>query len=141
MDPLRDLTSLLRWDMFPEMAPMLAQPAMAFSPAFEVKETADSYLFKADVPGVKENELDVTLTGNRLTIAGSRNEEKEEKNETWYSCERQYGAFTRSYMLPEGADTEHIHAALHAGVLTIAIPKKADVQPRKIQVKANQPKG
>lgn len=131
-DPFRDFA---RWDPFTEMAPLLPQTP-GFWPAFEVKETADSYLFKADLPGVKESDLEVTMTGNRLTISGTRNEEKEEQSETYYACERQYGAFNRSYTLPEGIDAEHIHAALQAGVLTVAVPKTPEAQPKKIPVKA-----
>jgi HSP20 family protein len=136
-DPFRMMRDLLRWDPFKEMAPMWTQELPGeFSPAFEVKETDGSYLFKADVPGVKEGDIDVTVTGNRLTISGSRSEEKEEKQETYYSCERKYGSFSRSYTLPEGADFEHVHADLKSGVLTIAVPKKPEIQPKKIAVKS-----
>src|SRR5581483_5983705 len=136
-EPFRVMRDLLRWDPFGEMTPLLkAEPILTFAPDFEVKETKDAYLFKADVPGVKENDIEVTLTGNRLTIAGNRSEEKEEKTETYYSAERKYGTFTRSYTLPEGADLEHLHADLKAGVLTVAVPKLPEVQPKKIAVKS-----
>jgi HSP20 family protein len=108
----------------------------ATKPDFEVKETKDAYLFKADVPGVKEADIEVTVTGNRLTLAGSRAEEKEEKGDTYYSCERKYGSFTRAYTLPEGADLEHPHADLKAGVLTVAVPKLPEVKPKKVEVKS-----
>jgi HSP20 family protein len=136
-DPYRMMRDMLRWDPFQEMAPLFNnEPTYSFSPAFEVKETKEAYLFKADVPGVKEQDIEVTMTGNRLTISGNRNEEKEEKTETYYSCERKYGTFSRSYTLPEGSDFEHIHADLKAGVLTVAVPKLPEVQPKKISVKA-----
>jgi len=137
LDPFRAFRDMLRWDPFKEMAPMWpAEMAGEFSPAFEVKENGTAFIFKADVPGVKESDLDVTITGNRLTISGQRNEEKEEKNDTYYSCERKYGAFSRSYTLPEGADLEHINAEIKSGVLTIAVPKLASVQPKKIAVQS-----
>lgn len=132
-DPFRELAA---WDPFTEMAPLLQRTPASFWPAFEVKETASAYLFKADLPGVKESDLQVVMTGNRLTISGSRHEEKEEESETYYTCERQYGTFNRSYTLPEGVDAEHIHAALTGGVLTVAVPKRPEAQPRKIPVKA-----
>ncbi len=136
-DPFRAMREMLRWDPFKEMAPIWpGELPGEFAPAFEVKENAESYLFKADVPGVKEADIAVTVTGNRLTISGERNEEKEEKTETYYSSERKYGSFSRSYTLPEGADLEHIHADLKAGVLTIAVPKLAEIQPKKIAVKS-----
>ena len=136
-DPFRTMRDLLRWDPFRQMTPSFELDAGdAFAPAFEVKETKDSYLFTADVPGVKDNDLEVTLTGNRLTIGGHRASEKEEKGDTYYSCERKYGAFSRAYTLPDGIDAEHLRAELKAGVLTIAVPKKPESQPKKIAVNA-----
>lgn len=85
---------------------------------------------------MKEGDIEVTVTGNRLTITGHRSEETEEKTETYFSRERKYGSFSRSYTLPEGADLEHVHADLKAGVLTVAVPKLPEVQPRKIAVKS-----
>jgi HSP20 family protein len=136
-DPFRAMRELMRWDPFKEMEPLWGPDLPSeFAPAFEVKENEGSFLFKADVPGVKENDIEITVAGNRLTISGMRNEEKEEKSETYYSCERKYGTFTRSYTLPEGADLEHVHADLKAGVLTVGVPKLPALQPKKITVKA-----
>jgi|CXWL01.1.fsa_nt_gi HSP20 family protein len=140
-DPFRMVRDLFRWDPFKEMAP--AWPTQewqgaAFAPAFEVKETKDTYLFKADVPGLKEADVDVTITGNRLNVSGKREEEKEERGDTYYACERSYGSFSRSFTLPEGADLEHIHADMKAGVLTLAVPKKPTVQAKKIAVSSGE---
>lgn len=139
-DPFRMMRDLMRFDPFRdpfhEMEPFFGNiQQYGFSPDIEVKETNDAYIFKADVPGVKETEINVTLTGNRLNISGERSEEKEEKTETWYSRERKYGSFNRAYTLPEGVDGEHIRAELKSGVLTVAVPKKPEVQPKKIPVK------
>jgi HSP20 family protein len=136
-DPWRTMQSLLSWDPFREMAPFPAfeERPIAFSPAFDVKETKDAYLFKADLPGMQDKDLEVTMTGNRLTVSGKRDEEKEEKTERYYTYERNYGSFSRSFTLPEGADTEHLVASLDAGVLTITVPKRPEVQPKKIAVK------
>ena len=137
-EPFRAMRELLRWDPFKEMTPMWpAELAGEFAPAFEVTENDDAFLFKADVPGVKENDLDLAVTGNRLSVSGSRTEEKEEKNATYYAAERKYGSFTRSYTLPEGVDLEHIHADLKGGVLTVVVPKLPALQPKKITVKAS----
>jgi HSP20 family protein len=135
-DPFRAMREMFRWDPFKEMVPSWSELQSEFAPAFEVKENNESYLFKADVPGVKEGDLEVTVTGNRLSITGQRTEESEEKTETYYSRERKYGSFSRSYTLPEGADLEHVHADLKAGVLTVAVPKLPEVQPKKIAVKS-----
>jgi HSP20 family protein len=134
---------LLRWDPFREMAPSLPSFAVemsAFSPAFEVKETKEGYTFKADVPGVAEKDLEITRTGNRLTVGGKRESEKEEKNETCYTCERTSGSFTRSFTLPDGIDGDLIRADLKDGVLTLLVPKKPEAQPQKIAVKPAEKK-
>jgi HSP20 family protein len=136
-DPFRAARELFRWDPFHEMAPFgFLTEGAPFTPAFEVKETKESYLFKADLPGVKEADLDITRTGNRLTVSGKREAEKEERAETYYAYERSYGSFTRSFTLPEGIDGEHIRADLKDGVLTLVIPKTPEAQPKKISLKS-----
>jgi HSP20 family protein len=136
-DPWRTMRALAGWDPFREIMPFPAFPerAIAFSPAFDVKETKEAYLFKADLPGIKEKDLEVTMTGNRLDVSGKREEEKEEKSDRYYTYERNYGSFTRSFTLPEGADVDKLRAALEQGVLTITVPKKPEVQAKKIAVK------
>jgi HSP20 family protein len=137
-DPMRMMRDMLRWDPFREMLP--AFPAVptfegaTFWPTFEVTENKESYLFKADVPGVKQADLEITTTGNRLQISGKRDAEKETKNETVYTYERQYGSFTRSFTLPDGADLDHAKSELKDGVLTLAIPKKVTAQAKKIEI-------
>lgn len=142
-DPFRTIRSLIAWDPFREMAPILPtlpieERIAAFSPAFEVKETNDSFVFKADVPGVKQEDLDVTVTGDRLCVAGKREAEGEEKGDRFYSHERSYGSFTRAFTLPVGADPEHVHAELKEGVLSLVVPKKPGAQPKKIAIKAGE---
>jgi HSP20 family protein len=135
-DPFRSAREWLRWDPFREMTPFWPTTEVAgFAPAFEVKENKDGYLFKADMPGVKEQDIDITRTGNRLTITGKREAEKEDKGDTYYAYERSYGAFTRAFTLPEGIDDDHIHAELKEGVLTLMVPKKPEAQPKKISLK------
>jgi HSP20 family protein len=112
----------------------LAGPVGAFAPAFEVKETDNAYVFKADLPGVNEKDLEVTLTGDRLTISGKRETEEQKKGETYYVYERNYGAFTRTFTLPDGVDAMHIAADAKDGVLTVMLPKAPEAQPKKIAV-------
>jgi HSP20 family protein len=136
-DPLHTLREMMRWDPFREIAPVLPKDRMLdFDAAFEVKETKEAYLFKADVPGIKENDLVINLTGNRLTVSGKREAEKHQENETYFSYERSYGSFTRSFTLPEGIDGDQISANLKDGVLTISVPKKPEAQPKKVSIKA-----
>jgi HSP20 family protein len=132
---------LFNWDPFREIAPLsFAGEPMVFAPAFEVKETESSYQFTADVPGVKEKDIEVTLTGNRLTVTGKREEEKREEKDTYYTYERCFGSFSRSFTLPEGIDQDHMTAGLKEGVLTIAIAKKPEMKPKKIAVSAEKAK-
>jgi HSP20 family protein len=133
-EPFRMMRDLMGWDPFREMTPYIPQALPSFAPSFEVKETKDGYLFKADLPGVKDSDLEVTMTGSRLAVSGKREAEKEEKTDTYYACERSYGEFTRSFTLPEGIDASSIHADLSQGVLTISVKKTPETQPKKIAV-------
>lgn len=133
-DPFRAMRDLMRWDPFRAMAPMMAE--REWIPAFEVREDKDAFHFKADLPGIKREDLDVSLTGNRLVIAGKREAEKETKEDTFYAYERSYGSFKRIFTLPEGIDAEHVTSELENGVLTLVVPKKAEAQAKKIPVAA-----
>lgn len=110
----------------------------AFAPAFEVRETKDAYVFEADVPGVAEKDLDIQMTGNVLTISGERRHERAENEggERYFAVERSYGKFTRAFSLPDGTDAEHVTADVKNGVLTLRVPKKPEVQPRRIPLGA-----
>jgi len=136
-DPWRTMRAMMGWDPFREMAafPTFEERGVPFNAAFDVKETKDAYLFKADLPGIKDKDLEVTMTGNRLNVSGKREEEKEETSDRYYTYERTYGSFTRSFTLPDGADVDKLRASLDQGVLTIHVPKRAEVQPKKIVVK------
>jgi len=136
-DPFRAMRELFRWDPFREMAPLGAATAgIAFAPDFEVKETKDGYEFKADVPGIKDKDIEVSCSGNLLTITGKREAEQQEKGDTFYVYERSYGSFTRSFTLPSGVDADHIKAELKDGVLNVLAPKKPEAQPKKITVQS-----
>lgn len=87
------------------------------------------------MPGVKESDLELSLTGNRLTISGKREEEKKEQDERWYAYERSYGSFSRTFTLPQGVDSERVGAELKDGVLRVSIPKKPEMKPKKIELK------
>jgi HSP20 family protein len=128
----------VRWDPFRQMAPFLTgeeQPAR-LTPDFEVRETKDGFVFKADVPGIKEKDLEITMTGNRLTISGKREAEKVENTDIFYARECSYGGFTRAFTLPEGTDgNNQIRAELNQGVLTLFLPKRPEQQPRRIEAR------
>jgi HSP20 family protein len=131
-DPFRLMREIVGWDPLQEAA--ARAPYAVYAPAFEVKETADSYVFRADLPGVREEDLEISLTGNRLTIAGKREQEKREGNERFYAHERAFGGFSRSFTLPDGCDADHVTADLKGGVLTLVVTKRPEVQPRRISI-------
>jgi HSP20 family protein len=139
LDPFEIMNELTRWDPFEELGRLTARRAEAFVPAFDVKETKDAYVFKADVPGLRDEDLELAVTGNRLTISGRREEDKRREDERMYAYERSYGTFSRSFVLPDGADDEHIDAELKNGVLTLTVPKKPEVQPRRIPLLGKRP--
>lgn len=107
----------------------------AFAPAFDVKETGDGFVLTADLPGIAESDLDISLHDNVLTVAGRRTAEPRKDNDNFSVCERRFGAFSRSFTLPDTADGEKIEAKLDFGVLTLAIGKKPEAKPRKIALK------
>jgi HSP20 family protein len=129
-DPYTLARELLNWDPF-----FTARPASAFAPAFEVKETKDSFVVKADVPGVDEKDLDIAVHNGVLTVSGSRQAEERKEGESYALYERQYGSFSRNFALPDMADGDRIEANLNNGVLTLTIAKKAEAKPRKIAIK------
>ncbi len=138
-DPFEQMKELMGFDPFEQVGRMVGggERSLSFVPAFEVKETKDAYIFKADLPGVKEDDLDITLTGDRLTISGKRETEKQEESDRFYAYERSYGSFSRSFTLPEGVDVNQCNADLKDGVLHLRLPKLPEVQPKRIQVGTN----
>ena len=102
---------------------------------FEVKEDKEGYTLKADVPGVKESDLTINLTGTRISVSGKREEEKKQESESYIRYERSYGTFTRSFTLPDGIDGDKVQASLKDGVLSIFVPKKPELLPKKVSIK------
>lgn len=139
IDPFKTMREWMRWDPFRAIAPSFAYER-EWLPSFEIRENGDSFLFRADLPGIAQKDLDVSLTGNRLQVSGKREAEKETKEETVYLYERSFGSFTRTFTLPEGIDAAHTRSELKDGVLTIVVPKLPAMKPKKIEVKAAGPK-
>jgi HSP20 family protein len=142
-DPFEQMRELMGFDPLEQIGRMVSGQGQTgvFVPAFEVKETKDAYVFKADLPGVKESDLEITLTGDRLTIGGKREMEQEQDSDRFYAYERSYGSFTRSFTLPEGVDAEHTSAEMKDGVLTLRLPKVPEVQPKRITVGGSDKQG
>ncbi|KAK4482398.1 hypothetical protein RD792_009553 [Penstemon davidsonii] len=131
LDPL----SLDLWDPFHDWT---SNETSQFAAAkIDWKETPEAHVFKADVPGLKKEEVKVEVEeGNVLQISGERRRDKEEKNDTWHRVERSSGKFLRRFRLPENAKLDQIKASMENGVLTVTVPKeevkKPDVKPIQI---------
>lgn len=138
LDPFQTVRDLMRWEPFADFyRPM---QATGLNPQFDVKETNDAVVIKADVPGIAEKDLDIKLANNFLTVSGKRETEKEEKGDTSYRLERTFGSFTRSFALPSIVDVEHCQAELKGGVLTVHIPKTEKATARKIAITSEKTK-
>ncbi|KAL0402838.1 UNVERIFIED_CONTAM: class I heat shock protein [Sesamum radiatum] len=130
-----DPFSLDLWDPFRDSPVSSSNEASQLAAArIDWKETPEAHVFKADVPGLKKEEVKVEVEeGNVLQISGERTREKEEKNDTWHRVERSSGKFLRRFRLPENAKMDEIKASMENGVLTVTVPK---VEVKKPEVKA-----
>ena len=114
---------------------------MGWAPAIEVFDQEDKLVVKAELPGMKEEDIDVSVEGNSLAIRGERKAETEVKEEDYHCCERSYGSFFRSIVLPSHMDTAKIEAAYDNGVLVITIPKAAEAKATKIKISGKKEPG
>ncbi len=107
-------------------------------PAVDIVEKDSAFEVKADLPGLDEKNVEVKLTDGMLTIKGEKHEEKEEKKKDFYLHERQFGAFERSFRVPDTVDADKIEAQFKKGVLTVTLPKKPEARKpeKKIEIKA-----
>ncbi len=117
------------FDDWPEL------PSARLTPMMDVTETEKEYELTAELPGLEEKDVEVTLSEGVLTIRGEKKVDHEEKGKDFRMVERSYGSFTRSLELPAGVDPKTIKASLEKGVLTVSIPKKVAAT-TKIEVKA-----
>lgn len=107
-----------------------------FAPAVDISETAEALEVSVEVPGMKPEEIEVTLTGQILTIKGEKKEEREEKKGDYRLVERSYGSFERSFRLPAEVDQAKLKATHKDGVLKLVLPKTGQAKAKKIEIKA-----
>jgi HSP20 family protein len=105
-------------------------------PAMDLVESGDEFVLRADLPGLSEEDVNIELEDNVLTISGERKSEHEERKEGYYRLERASGSFSRSLTLPEGVDPEKVKASFDRGVLEVRIPKPEQRKPRKVTISA-----
>ncbi|MCG8554334.1 MAG: Hsp20/alpha crystallin family protein [Proteobacteria bacterium] len=135
---------LTRWDPFAELSRLQDQlfrgygsdERPGFVPRVDISEDKNAIRLRAELPGMKAEDVKVHVEQNLLTLSGERTFEKDDKAETFHRIERSYGSFSRSFALPETVDTDRIEASYRHGVLQLTIAKKAQAQPRTVAVKA-----
>jgi len=150
------MANITRWDPFNELSfndrfnQMLNQPFgffRGFGPSLEQSLTAGNVVpavniyedehtinIDAELPGIEEKDIDISMENNVLTISGERKLENEEKKENFHRIERSYGRFTRSFTLPPTVDSDNVNAVFNNGVLKITLNKKEEAKPKQIKI-------
>lgn len=139
MMSLRDAMDRLFEDSFVRPSRVLWPQAGRGELPVDMYQTANDLVIKAAVPGLKPEEVDISITGDTLTIKGEHKEEKEAKEQDYFCRECRYGAFSRSLTIPIPVKTDKAEATFENGVLTITLPKAEEVKPKQIKVKAKTP--
>ena len=111
----------------------------AWAPALDIAERNDAYVVTVEVPGIKPEQLDITLENGALTISGERRFETEIKEEQYHRIERRYGAFRRSITLPDRVKADAVEASFEDGLLQVVVPKAEEAKPKRIGVRAGRP--
>lgn len=106
----------------------------SFTPAIDLSETADAFIVEASVPGLKAEDINVSIEDNVLSISGEVQQKEEHKDRNYHRVERRYGSFKRSIALPNSVQADKIEASLENGVLHLTVPKAEEVKPRRITV-------
>ena len=107
----------------------------AFSPQVDVSETEDEIVVSAELPGLDQEDIDLSLSNGTLLIRGEKREEREEEGESYYCSERAYGAFRRDIPLPSAVDAHQVDAVFSQGVLTVTLPKTEEAKAKTVTVK------
>jgi len=134
-----ELNQVFGWDRFPYTTGLFDQ---SLSPAIDVVESTENCTLSADLPGVNKNEIELTIASNVLTLKGEKKslhfkkDDTQKDNDRIFRDETWHGTFQRSITLPDSIDPEKVTADFSDGVLRVVIGKKAELQPRQIQVEA-----
>ncbi|MBN1843138.1 MAG: Hsp20/alpha crystallin family protein [Deltaproteobacteria bacterium] len=139
-EPFGELGSLRReadrlWNRFLGGRPFPRIFSEEWAPSADISETQDNLVIKADLPGLEAKDVDVSVSGDILTIKGEKKKEEEEKGEHFYHCERYCGSFQRSFRLPVDVQSDKIEATFDKGVLKITLPKAEEAKKKKIEIK------
>ncbi len=144
--------AITRWDPFREMTTLQNRlnsifqdfnrgnaenepvATAAFVPPVDIYEDGQKIVLKLEVPGMKQEDLDIQLENNTLIVRGERKFEKEEKEENFHRIERRYGSFYRAFTIPNTVNPDSVKADYDAGVLSIKLEKRAEAKPKQIKV-------
>jgi len=140
------MTTLVRWEPFRELASLQSEmsrlmnglfegpgrPTQSWVPALDVWETDRELVYAFDLPGIPEEQIEIEVSDETLTVSAQREKVAEESGDRFYRFERRYGTFSRAVGLPQGADESKIAASYRDGVLEIRVPKPEEAKPRKI---------
>ena len=141
--------NLMRWDPYREVSSLQDRLNRAFggrterddemqlaawAPPVDIAEEKDRILITAELPGFKENEIEIQTENGMLTLLGERKFEKETDGKSYHRVERSYGQFVRSFSLPNNVDREKIQATFRDGLLQVELPKREDAKPRTIKI-------
>ncbi len=138
--PFRELSSFRGemdklWDRFFGERPFAKDLSEAWSPSVDISETEDTIFVKAELPGLEAKDVDVSLSGELLTIKGEKKKEKEEKDEHHHYIERYEGTFQRSFRLPVAVHADKVEASFENGVLKVTLPKAEKAKKKAIEIK------
>ena len=133
---LRQAMERLFEDSFVTSSRILSTLGPGVAAPIDMYQTANEVIVKAALPGIKPEEVDITITGDTLTIKGETEAEEKTKREDCFYQERRYGTFSRSVTLPSGLNTDKAEADFDNGILTLTIPKSEEIKPKQLKVKA-----
>lgn len=144
-EPMRELNTLQTemnrlFNTFFDDSGRNGETRRRWAPAVDLLEREDSLVLRADLPGLKEDEVQIEVRDNVLTISGERRAEFEDSEQGYYRIERAFGSFSRSLTLPNGVDADRIDASFDNGVLEVQIPKPEERKPRRISIGDKDPK-
>jgi HSP20 family protein len=123
------------WDRFSGETPFAKTFGETWLPSVDISETKDNFVVKAELPGLEAKDVNVSISGDVLTIKGEKKTEEEEKDEHYHCVERYSGSFQRVFQLPSGVKTDMIEATFDKGVLRVTLPKVEEARKKEIDIK------
>ncbi len=145
-EPVRDLLTTQKEELlsrffnetFPAVFGEQEPTTRTWAPPVDIYETDNALVLKADLPEIDPKDVDIRVENGVLYVKGERTFEKEEKKENYHRIERSYGAFTRSFALPNSIDADHVRAEYKGGQLILNMPKREEAKPKAVKIKVEE---